>query len=90
MGWLEQPPGFAVLFVFVAWFAGDVGVEAEALAALRGFDGDDVAGVLGDDVGDDEIDLVLGVDVVSSPAAVRAYFVNTVLGGASGLHLHAP
>jgi hypothetical protein len=60
MGWLQQAPGFAVLFVFVAWFAGDVGMEAEALAASGGFDGDDVPDLLGDDVGDDEIDFVLG------------------------------
>ena len=61
---LQWPPGLAVLFVFVAGFAGDVGVEAEALAASGGFDGDDVPDLLGDDVGDDEIDFVLGVNVV--------------------------
>lgn len=61
---LQWPPGFAVFFVFVAGFAGDVGVEAEALAASGGFDGDDVPDLLGDDVGDDEIDFVLGVNVV--------------------------
>jgi hypothetical protein len=27
---------------------------------------------------------------MSSPAAVRAYLVDTALGGASGLYLHAP
>ena len=65
-------------------------MEAEALAASGGFDGDDVRDFLGDDVGDDEIDFVLGVNVVSSPAAVRAYLVDTALGGASGLYLDAP
>src|SRR5580693_2351695 len=90
MGWLQQAPGFAVLFVFVAWFAGDVGMEAEALAASGGFDGDDVPDLLGDDVGDDEIDFVLGINVMSSPAAVGTYLVDTVLGGASGFYLHAP
>ena len=65
-------------------------MEAEALAPSCGFDGDEVAGVFGDDVDDDEIDFVLGVDVVSPPATVRAYCVDTVLGGASGLYLHAP
>jgi hypothetical protein len=65
-------------------------MEAEALAASGGFDGDDVTGVLGDDVGDDEIDFVLGVNVMSPPATVRAYLVDTVLGGASGLYLYAP
>jgi hypothetical protein len=57
-------------------------MEAEAIAALRGFDGDDVPGVLGDDAGDDEIDFVLGGDVMSSPArtlrwAVRVNFTCT-------------
>jgi len=57
-------------------------MEAEALAALRGFDGDDVPGALGDDVGDDQIDFVLGVDVMRSPAktlrwAVRVDFTCT-------------
>jgi len=65
-------------------------MEAEALTASRGFDGDHVPCVLGDHEGDDEINFVLGVNVMSSLATVRAYFVNTVLGGASGLHLHAP
>ncbi len=40
-------------------------MEAQTLAAPRGFDGDRVPGVLGDDVGDDEIDFVLGVNVAS-------------------------
>ena len=50
--------------------AGDVGMEAEALAAVRGFDGDQVPGVLGDDVDGDEIDFVFGVSIATSPAAV--------------------
>jgi hypothetical protein len=51
---------------------------------LRGFDGDDVPGVLGDDVGDDEIDFVLGGDVMSFPSK------DTAVGDASELYLHAP
>jgi hypothetical protein len=65
-------------------------MKAEALAASGGFDGDDVVDVQRDDVGDDEIDFVLGVNVVSSPATVRANLLDTALGGASGLYLHAP
>jgi hypothetical protein len=63
------------------------------LPAARGFDGEHVPGVLGDDVGDvgdDEINLVLGVGVDASPASVRTYLVETTVGGASGLYLHAP
>ncbi len=87
---LQWPPGFAVFFVFVAGFTGDVGVETEALAASGGFDGDDVPDFLGDDVGDDEIDFVLGVNVATSPATVCTYLVDAAFGGASGLHLDAP
>ncbi len=65
-------------------------MEAEALAALRGFDWGRRTGVLGDDVGDDEIDFALGVKVMSSPASARTYLINTAVGGASGLYLHAP
>ncbi len=68
-------------------------METEALAASRGFDGEHVPGVLGDDVGevgDDEINLVLGVGVDASPANVRTYLIDTTVGGASGLYLHAP
>jgi hypothetical protein len=62
------------------------------LPASRGFDGEHVPGVLGDDVGDvgdDEINLVLGVGVDASPASVRSYLIDTTV-GASALYLHAP
>jgi hypothetical protein len=62
-------------------------METEALAASRGFDGEHLPGVLGDDVGevgDDEINLVLGVGVDASPASVRTYLIDTTVGGASG------
>ena len=51
----------------------------------RGFDGEHVPGVLGDD----EINLVLGVGVGvdASPASVRTYLIDTTVGGASGLYL---
>jgi len=65
-------------------------MEAEALAASRGLDGDHVPGVLGDHVGGDEIDFVLGVNVVASPATVRTYLIDATVGGTSGLYLHAP
>ena len=67
-----------------------MGVEAEALAASGGFDGDDVAGVFGDDVGDDEINFVLGVNAATSPATMGGYLIDTALGGTRGLYLHAP
>jgi hypothetical protein len=47
-------------------------------------------GGLGDEVGDDEINLVLGVGVDASRATVRTYLIDTTVGGASGLYLHAP
>ena len=90
IGGLHQPPGFAVVLVFVAGSAGDVGMEAEALAASGSFDGDHVPGVLGDHVGDDEINFILGVNVDTSPATVSANLVNTTFDGVSGLYLHAP
>src|ERR1700674_557322 len=65
-------------------------MEAEALAASGSFDGDHVPGVLGDHVGDDEINFILGVNVGTSPATVRTYLIDTTVGGASGLYLHAP
>src|SRR5579864_9513312 len=65
-------------------------MEAEALAASGSFDGDQVPDVLGDHVGGDEIDFVLGVNVDPTPATVRTDLVDTTVGGASGLYLHPP
>src|SRR3984885_8345508 len=53
-------PGFAVLFPAGA-FAGDVGIEAEAGGLLDGCDGQDVTDIYGQDVGDQEVDVVGGV-----------------------------
>ena len=53
-------PSFAVLFPAGA-FAGDVGIEAEAGALLDGCDGQDVTDIHGQDVGDEEVDVIGGV-----------------------------
>jgi len=53
-------PGFAVGFPAGA-FAGDVGIEAEAGALLDGCDGQDVMDIHGQDVGDEEVDVIGGV-----------------------------
>src|ERR1700678_4257401 len=53
-------PGFAVGFPTGA-FAGDVGIEAEAGGLLDGCDGQDVTDIHGQDVGDQEVDVVGGV-----------------------------
>ncbi len=82
--WLHQPPGFAVLFVSVEGFAGGVGMETEALAPQRRFDGDEVPGVLGDDISGDEINFILGVNVDTSPTAVRTDLVATTSDGGAG------
>jgi hypothetical protein len=87
-GWLHLPPGFAVVFVFVAGASGGAGVEAEAFAASGGFDGDQVPGVLGDYVGGDQIDLILGVNVAASPAAVGTDLIGAAVDGVGGLYLH--
>jgi hypothetical protein len=61
---------------------GTLGWRNRHLPASRGFDGEHVPSVLGDDVGHDEINLVLGVGVDASPASVRTYLVETTVGGA--------
>jgi hypothetical protein len=58
------------------------------LPASRGFDREHVPSVLGDDVGHDEINLVLGVGVDASPASVRTYLVDD--GGRCEWTLPAP
>src|SRR5579864_1064548 len=51
----RRVPGFAVFPVFGAF---EVGGEDDGLLAFDGFEGEDVPGVDGDDVGCDEVDLV--------------------------------
>jgi len=53
-------PGFAVFFPAGA-LAGDVGIEAQAGGAGEGVDGQDVPRVHGEDVGDQDVDVVGGV-----------------------------
>jgi hypothetical protein len=55
-------PGFAVVLEAGAGAASG-GVEAEALAGREGLDGEDVPGVEGSDEGDEDVDVVGGVDV---------------------------
>jgi hypothetical protein len=43
-----------------------VGIEADAFALAEGFDGNDVPDVFGEDVADEEIDVVDGVDLAVS------------------------
>ncbi|HXM67925.1 MAG TPA: hypothetical protein VN911_14420 [Candidatus Acidoferrum sp.] len=52
-------PGFAVLFVEAAAFAA-VGVDVEGRGAEFG-DGDDVAGIAGDHLGNEGVDVLGGV-----------------------------
>ncbi len=46
-------------------FAGRVGIEAEALAGRKGGDGQDVPDVEGNDVGDEDVNVVGGVDALA-------------------------
>jgi hypothetical protein len=85
----QQPPGFAVLFIFVALSGRGVGMETEALASSGGFDGNDVPGILGDHVSDDEINFMFGVNVEASPATVGTDFIDAMVSGAGGLYLDA-
>lgn len=60
----EEVPGFAEVFEAGA-FAGCVGIEAQALAGREGVDGQDVPDVERDDVGDEDVDVVGGVDALA-------------------------
>jgi hypothetical protein len=64
-------------------------METEALASSRGFDGNDVPGILGDHVSDDEINFMFGVNVEASPATVGTDFIDAMVSGAGGLYLDA-
>jgi len=57
----QQVPGFAEALP-AGTLAFDIGVEAEAFRGSKSFDGKDVPGVFGNDVGDKNVDLVGGVD----------------------------
>jgi hypothetical protein len=88
---VQEVPGFAVLFP-AGSFAIDIGIEAEAFAGRKGFDGQDVPDVEGDDVGGEDVDVVGGVgDFALSVDAVAGLHV--VAAGAQdfgALELHAP
>lgn len=62
------------------------GIETQVLARGEGGDGDDVPQVLGDDVGDQEIDLVESVGAMRAAALHPVTAFGVTLGG---FHLHA-
>ncbi len=77
--------------IVLAGLAVGVAAEEEAGGSEEGFEGDDVPGVLGDDVGGEEVDFAGEVgDGAALGAAVGVEVVEAVrkLGGA--FHLHAP
>jgi len=87
----QQMPGFAVALPAGA-FAFDVGIKAEAFAWRESFDGQHVPGIFREDVGDQNVDLVGGVnDFALAVDAVDG--LNVVAAGADDLgafELHAP
>jgi hypothetical protein len=82
----EGVPGFAVGFVEAA-AAAAVGVDEEGGGVETG-DGDDVPGVAGDDVGDEEVDVCGGVDGagVAAGGGVDAIASSGAVGGGFDLH----
>jgi len=86
---LELGPGFAVLFE--AGAAGSVGVEAEHGRGHAGFYGEDVPDVAGDDVGDEEVDVVGSVDGAAFADGVGgADFVGSGAEDFGAFDLHSP
>src|ERR1022692_3013791 len=85
--WAEQVPGFAVGFVDSAGVA--LGAEGEAGGSFS--NGEDEPGVVGDDVGDDEIDFggLIG-DHASAGVPGRADVVEAVDQAGGGFDLDAP
>jgi hypothetical protein len=59
-------PGFAEVFEAGA-FAGRVGIEAEAFTGKKGSDGQEIPDVERDDVGDEDVNVVGGVDAFALP-----------------------
>jgi len=64
-----------------------VGIEADTFALSDGLDGDDVPDVFGDDVGDEEVDFLAGVDLAVGSGSFDAVAGLGVAGG--GLDLDA-
>jgi hypothetical protein len=86
----HEVPGFTVFFVGTD-FGLATRVDVEAHVRSEGLHGDDEPGVLGDDVGDEEIDFVGGVGSVAAVRAVDGIqHVGAVLEGAGGFDLYLP
>jgi hypothetical protein len=87
----RRMPGFAIAFLAGA-FAFDVGIKAQACGGDDHVDGKYVPGILRDDVSDEEVDLVGGVDDFAL-AVNGVDGLNVVAAGAdhlSAFELHAP
>ena len=92
-GWFrvgQQGPGFAVFFVAACALAVLCWIEREAGAGDERFDGDDVPGVVGDDVGYEEVDLFGGVGDVAFGGPVGVDDVSAIMDAAGGFDLDAP
>ena len=86
-------PGVAEVFVAAAGGGlGEMGEEGKIAAGGEGTDGEDVPGVLGDDVGDEKIYLFWGVADFGGAAAEVASgdVIGTVEIASAGLDLDAP
>jgi len=84
---VQEAPGFAVELEAAA--AGMVGAEAEGFHGSEGGDGDDVPGVVGNDVGSEEVEVAGGVGGLAAMAAAGADAIGVALGDGNGLDLDA-
>jgi len=87
-----EVPGFAELFeVAAVAFACSGGIKTNVFVARDCFHRDDVPGIVGDDVGGEEIDVVGGVEAASVAVASNAKIdeVSATMRGEGGFDLDA-
>jgi hypothetical protein len=85
-------PGFAEFFeVAAVAFAGAGRIKTDVFAASDGVHRDDVPGIVGDDVGGEEVDVISGVQTASVAVAANAKIdeVSAAMRGESGFDLDA-
>lgn len=86
----KQVPGFAE-FAVEALLGAAFGVEQEADAVFQSGNGDDVPGFFGDDVDDEEIDLIVFIgDGALVEEAAGVDVVDAIMEIAGGFYLDAP
>jgi hypothetical protein len=82
----EEAPGFAIFFKVGTGGAAGGGIEADALTASDGLDGDEVPDVFGDDIADEEVDFGGGVDAAVGSTGIDPVAALGEAGGGFDLH----